>query len=217
MWIDRSDKSDHSFLSVTCRWDYVLLYLFGNLSNVCWAIYIDVWDSELQTQNFSIKLFLPWWKKFTCSEFSQISFGANYFIAHIDWIFFFSIPWNIFYFLKPSLFLKYSQWCCCRCSLARLADGEMSPATWYFYTPGMDVLWWKSGQLWGQLCRDHTQKPRGFHFQQELSRKKKQQKTTLLLHWNNIRGALNAKVNWVVHSVTCQEKRVLQEHGWQAQ
>lgn len=100
MWIDRSDKSDHSFLSVTCRWDYVLLYLFGNLSNVCWAIYIDVWDSELQTQNFSIKLFLPWWKKFTCSEFSQISFGANYFIAHIDWIFFF------FNTMKHILFFK---------------------------------------------------------------------------------------------------------------
>lgn len=126
-------------------------------------------------KNFSIKLFLPWWKKIHLQWiFTYFIWGKLFYCSHkLD--FFFLIPWNIFYFLKPSLFLKYSQWCCCRCSLARLADGEMSPATWYFYTPGMGVLWWMSGQLWGQFCRNHTQKPQGFHFQRELSRKKKPQ------------------------------------------
>lgn len=125
-------------------------------------------------KNFSIKLFLPWWKKIHLQWiFTNFIWGKLFYCSHkLDFFFFFLIPWNIFYFLKPSLFLKYSQWCCCRCSLARLADGEMSPVTWYFYTPGMGVLWWMSGQLWGQFCRNHTQKPQGFHFQQELSRKK---------------------------------------------
>lgn len=128
-------------------------------------IFVELFISMYKTQNYRHKLFhqtfLPWWKKFSWSEFSQIHSiwcKVSYCSCKLKLK---KILWSIFHFLKPALFLMYSRWYCCRCSLAQLADGEMTSVTWYFYTPRVNVLWWMLLQLWRQLCGDHTQKPLG--------------------------------------------------------
>lgn len=123
-------------------------------------------------KNFSIKLFLPWWKKFTCSEFSQISFGANYFIVHINWIFFFFNTMKHILFSKafpvPEVF-----------PVVLLQMFTSTTGRWRDVTSNVILLHSRNGcplmnvrATVRAVCRNHTQKPQGFHFQQELSRKK---------------------------------------------
>lgn len=124
-------------------------------------------------KNFSIKLFLPWWKKIHLQWiFTNFIWGKLFYCSHkLDFFFFFNTMKHILFskaFPVPEVF-----------PVVLLQMFTSTTGRWRDVTSNVILLHSRNGcplmnvrATVRAVCRNHTQKPQGFHFQQELSRKK---------------------------------------------